>query len=245
MDRSEDREERGLRNLREGCNAERSSTLSMHVAEALQRSVGRGLLADPGPGSHDGPVLERNRTTLLLRRMSEGDRDAGDELLALVHDELHALARGYMAGERREHTLQPTALIHEAWIRLAGEGESDWQGRAHFVGVAARAMRRTLIDHARKRGARKRDGAAERLPIEAALELYAEQGPDLLAIGDALDRLEAVDPELVRIVEMRYFAGAGTADIAAALSVSTRTVERGWKTAQSWLRAEIGGADEG
>ncbi len=176
--------------------------------------------------------------------MADGDAAAGTELLPLVYEELHALARSYMAAERREHTLQPTALIHEAWLRMGGGEPAGWQSRAHFVGVAARAMRRVLIDHARKRDARKREGAAERLPLDAVLDVFETSGPDLIDLGGALDRLEAIDAELVKIVELRFFAGASNEDIARALAVSTRTVERGWKTAQAWLRAEIGDVEE-
>jgi len=176
--------------------------------------------------------------------MAGGDSSAAVELLPLVYEELHDLARGYMAGEKRHHTLQPTALIHEAWLRMHGEQAPQWQNRSEFVAVAARAMRRVLIDHARRRDAQKRSGSAERLPLDAALDLYQQSAPDLLVLDEALERLEAIDAELVKIVELRFFAGASNDDIAGALGVSTRTVERGWKTAQAWLRAEIGGEPE-
>jgi len=179
-------------------------------------------------------------TTHLLRRMAEGDAQAGDELLPLVYDELYALARHYMAREKTHHTLQATALIHEAWIRLANDETPDWVNREQFVGVAARAMRRVLVDHARRRDARKRSGSGERLPFEALLDLYEGSGPRVIELDEALGRLGAFDPQLVKIVELRFFVGASNEEIAQSLNVSTRTVERGWKTAQAWLRAELG-----
>ncbi len=175
----------------------------------------------------------------LLRRLGAGDDSAGEQLLPLVYDELYGLARRYMARERTHHTLQATALVHEAWIRLSNDETPQWQNREQFIAIAARAMRRVLVDHARRRDARKRSGAAERLPFEALLELYEESGPPMVELDEALSRLGQVDPQLVRIVELRFFFGASNEDIASALSVSTRTVERGWKTAQAWLRAEL------
>ena len=183
-----------------------------------------------------------HHTTSLLKRMEAGDADAAGELLPLVYGELRGLALGYMAGERMEHTLQPTALIHEAWMRMVADKNPDFANRAHFVGVAARAMRRILIDHARKRKALKRGSGAQRLPFDDALDAFEERAPDLLALESALERLETMDPELARIVELRFFAGATNEETAQSLDVSTRTVERGWKTAQAFLRAEIGEA---
>jgi RNA polymerase sigma factor (TIGR02999 family) len=188
-------------------------------------------------------VPDAELTTMLLRRLAGGDQRAAEELLPLVYGDLHELAAAYMSGEREQHTLQPTALIHEAWLRLVAADQRGFENRAHFFALAARAMRQVLIDHARRRGAEKRGGRLERVPIDAALELYSEGGPDLVVLDEALRRLEALDPELVRIVELRFFAGASNPEIAAALGVSTRTVERGWKTAQSWLREELGRAE--
>jgi RNA polymerase sigma factor (TIGR02999 family) len=201
-----------------------------------------------GTDSMMNTMLDQQQTTLLLRRAAGGDAGAADELLPLVYDELRELAGRYMAAERAQHTLQPTALINEAWLRMLGErttGEQTpaWQNRAHFVGLAARAMRQVLIDHARRRDACKRGGGEQRLPLDAALDVYSESGPDLLVLEEALSKLETLDPQLVRIVELRFFAGADNQDAAAALGVSTRTIERGWKTAQAWLRAELGGEE--
>ncbi|HVS17741.1 MAG TPA: ECF-type sigma factor [Planctomycetota bacterium] len=188
--------------------------------------------------------MDAQHTTLLLRRMAEGDAQAAAELLPLVWGDLHDLASAYMGAERVQHTLQPTALIHEAWLRVAGPGAADWNDRAHFMGIAARAMRRVLIDHARRRSADKRPSAAARVPLDGVLEVLEERGPDLLVLNEALERLDSVDGQLARIVEMRFFAGSSNAEVAAALGVSERTVERGWKTAQAWLRNAIGSSAE-
>lgn len=188
-------------------------------------------------------MADEQRTTRLLKRLANGDKAAGEELLPLVYTQLHQLAAAHMAGERRDHTLQPTALVHEAWLRLQGAEGEGWGGRAQFFAVAGRAMRRALIDHARRRNARKRDGGGEREPLDVALELFSEGGPDLLELDEALERLEALDPELVRLVEQRFFAGATHEEIARASGVSTRTVERSWKTAQTWLRAHLAEGD--
>jgi RNA polymerase sigma factor (TIGR02999 family) len=191
------------------------------------------------PGS--SPAVAR--TTLLLRRIGSGDRAAGEELLELVYGELRGLAGAYMAQERAEHTLEPTALVHEAWMKLMGAEPFEWAGRAHFVGVAAIAMRRVLIDHARRRTAEKRGGGAQREPLDLLVATFESRGADLVALGEALDRLDGLDPELARIVERRFFAGATNAEVAADLGVSERTVERGWSTARAWLRAELGGGE--
>lgn len=198
------------------------------------------MAAEAGACHAGGAVTRSDDTTRLLQRLAEGDGEAGERLLPLVYDELYELARRYMAREKTHHTLQATALIHEAWIRLTHDESPQWSNREQFVGVAARAMRRVLVDHARRRDARKRSGSAERLPFEALLELYEESGPPMVELDEALAKLAEVDPQLVRIVELRFFVGASNEDIARALGVSTRTVERGWKTAQAWLRAELG-----
>lgn len=184
-------------------------------------------------------VLDQQQTTLLLRRVATGDPEAANELLPLVYGELRDLAGRYMGGERAQHTLQPTALIHEAWLRLLGEQSAAAENRSHFVALAARAMRQVLIDHARRRDSRKRGGGEARVDLDLALELFEERGPDVLVLEEALAKLEKFDPQLVRIVELRFFAGASNEEAAAALGVSTRTIERGWKTAQAWLRAEL------
>ena len=180
-------------------------------------------------------------TVLLLRRMDQGDSEAAERLLGLLYGELHELASGYMGGERAEHTLQPTALVHEAWLRMAGTAGPELTDRAHFLALAARAMRRILIEHARRRGARKRGSGGTREPLDEALVAYERTGEaDLLTLNGALGELEELDLQLAQIVEQRFFAGATNADVARALGVSERTVERGWRTARSWLRGRLG-----
>ena len=188
----------------------------------------------------DHDVVSDDRTTALLQRVAEGDADAVGELVALVYEELHRLAGSFLAGERRDHTLQPTALVHEAWMRLNGGAPQAWQNRAQFVAVAARAMRRVLLDHARRRAAQKRGGSGERVPLDDTIEAFERGGVEMLSLDEALGRLEVLDPELVRLVELRFFAGTSNEEVAQTLGVSTRTVERGWSTARSWLRAELG-----
>jgi RNA polymerase sigma factor (TIGR02999 family) len=178
-------------------------------------------------------------TTMLQRRASAGDPRASEELLPLVYGELHRLALSFMQDERRQHTLQPTALIHEAWMRLIGDPSPQWNDRAHFVALAARAMRQVLVDHARRRDADKRGGGAVREPLDAALELFEERSTNLLDLDSVLEKLRGLDPQLARIVELRFFGGASNEEIASALGTSTRTVERGWKLAQAWLRSEL------
>jgi RNA polymerase sigma factor (TIGR02999 family) len=180
------------------------------------------------------------QTTRLLRRIEAGDRQAGEELLEVVYGELRELAGSYMSVERAGHTLEPTALVHEAWLRLMGAEPLEWSGRAHFVGLAAIAMRRVLIDHARRRQAEKRGGASRRESLELLVDSFEARSADLVALGEALERLEAMDPGLARIVERRFFGGATNAEVAADLGLSERTVERGWRTARAWLRAELG-----
>jgi RNA polymerase sigma factor (TIGR02999 family) len=179
--------------------------------------------------------------TLALRGAEAGEPGAAERLLPLVYGELRELAARLMREQRPDHTLQPTALVHEAYVRLIeGSGRGPWTGRAHFVRVAARAMRNVLVDHARSKGARKRTpGSGPALALDAAAEVFAEAVPDLVALDEALARLERLDEPLARIVELRFFAGLSIADTARVLGVSTPTVERGWRTARMWLRCEL------
>ena len=177
--------------------------------------------------------------TRLLADVRLGRRDALDRLLPIVHDELRRIASAYMRRERADHTLQPTALVNEAYLRLVDQREIVWQDRAHFVGVAARLMRQILVDHARARAAAKRAGGADRVPLDETVLVEAERPVDLLALDEALERLAAMDPALARVVELRYFGGLTTREAAEATGVSTATVEREWATARGWLRREL------
>jgi len=182
-------------------------------------------------------------TVRLLERMREGDADAQGELLARVYAELHRLAKSYMAAERREHTLQPTALVHEAFVRLSNGAPASPENRVQFFRTAARAMRQVLVDHARARGRAKRDGARVELDdaVTDAAAASEERGVDLLALEEALAELEASDEALARLVELRFFGGLEAEEIAALLGTSERTVRRDLQFARAWLRRRLEG----
>jgi RNA polymerase sigma factor (TIGR02999 family) len=172
----------------------------------------------------------------LLLRASRDDADAGERLFALVYDELRGIARNQLRGERAGHTLGATALAHEVYLKLAGQQQVDWQNRAQFFAIAARATRRLLVDHARGRLRAKRGGGAHHTHLRTGIDAPAPEADDeLVALDDALSRLKLEDPLKCRIVEMRYFGGFTHDEIAAALGVSTRTVERHWRYARAWL----------
>jgi RNA polymerase sigma factor (TIGR02999 family) len=185
------------------------------------------------------PAAQPTPATVILQRLGQGDAGAEAELLALVYAELRGMADAELRGERVDHTLQATALVHEAWLRLVDGSATDWTGRAHFYGAAARAMRQVLVDHARARGAAKRGGGRARTPLDESLALYESRALDVLALDEALQRLAAADARAARIVELRFFGGLEIAEIAAALDVSVPTVERSWRMARAWLRAEL------
>jgi RNA polymerase sigma factor (TIGR02999 family) len=178
--------------------------------------------------------------TLILEKMEQGDPQAADQLLPLVYDELRQLAAQKMARESPGQTLQPTALVHEAWLRLGGDRQPAWQNRAHFFGAAAEAMRRILIDRARSRQALRHGGGQERLDVDD-LELAAAAANDnqLLAVHDALDKLATQDPRKAELVKLRYFAGMTIEEAALALGISEPTAKRWWTFARTWLFQEI------
>jgi RNA polymerase sigma factor (TIGR02999 family) len=184
-------------------------------------------------------LLQRD-VTRLLDDWSHGNRAALDALMPLVHHELHKLARGYLARERPGHTLQPTALVNEAYLKLIGERDMKWQSRAHFVGVAAQLMRFILVDHVRKKHYQKRGGGAVRVTFDENLEVAAdERGSDLLALDDALKKLAEQDARKSQIAELRYFGGLSVEETAEALSVSVATVMRDWRLTKAWLQREL------
>ena len=180
-----------------------------------------------------------SQITLLLRQAATGDSQAQSRLMSLVYSELHRLAAHYMRGERPDHTLQPTALVHEAFLKLIAPGEVAWQNRAHFFATAAQAMRRILIDHARQIRSEKRQGQRQEVSLDSALVFTEGQSAELLALDEALDRLHNWDLRQCRIVEMRFFGGLSEEETAAALGVSTRTVKRDWTLAKTWLYREL------
>jgi RNA polymerase sigma-70 factor, ECF subfamily len=187
-----------------------------------------------------GPTGQRGNVTLLLHRLKEGHSEAGESLVALVYPELHRMAAARMRGERRGHTLQPTALVNEAYMRLVDQTRVDWQDRAHFYAVAARTMRRVLVDYARQRIAGKRGSGQEKLNIDwIEIEATPEKVDEMLVIDEALTRLQEFDPQQASIIEMRYFAGMSVGETAVALRISARTVDREWALAKAWLAREL------
>lgn len=177
--------------------------------------------------------------TALLRDWSDGDRTALDRLLPVVYGELRRVAARQLRKERPDHTLQPTALVHEAYIRLVDQREVDWRGRAHFFGAAAHVMRRILVDHARRRMAEKRGDGASRVSIDDIGDVAAVNDRSLLTLDQALDLLDKLDPGLAKIVEFRAFAGLTIEEAAEALHVSPSTAKRSWRTAKAWLNREL------
>lgn len=179
--------------------------------------------------------------TELLRRWSRGDVAARESLVPLVYDELRRLARYYLASQRSDHTMQSTAIVHEAYLRLAGRDNVHWENRGHFFAVAAQLMRRILVDHARKRNAAKRGGAQVTLLVDEAVEPSSQRELDLVALDDALKALAELDARQSRIVELRFFGGLSIEDTSRLLEISPATVKREWSTARAWLYAEISG----
>ena len=179
--------------------------------------------------------------TRLLLGWSDGDERARDEMLPLVYDELRRLAALYLLRERRDHTLQPTALVHEAYLRLVDQRQVNWKNRAQFVGLAAVMMRRILVNHARDRAADKRGGDMRKVPLTDADEPGTPQDVDVIVLHEALDQLGAIDPRKSRIVELKFFGGLTTSEIAEVLQLSPATIERDWSFARAWLYDAIGG----
>ena len=177
--------------------------------------------------------------TRLLIAWNRGDESARDKLMPLIYDELRGLARGVLRRERINHTLQPTALVHEAFLRLVDQNQVNWQNRAHFFGIAARLMRQILVNHAEARRAAKRGGSAERLSLNEIDHFVAEKEIDLVALNEALNNLERIDPQQGQIVELRYFSGLTIEEVAEVMNISPATIKREWNTARAWLRREL------
>ncbi|MDQ3801544.1 MAG: sigma-70 family RNA polymerase sigma factor [Acidobacteriota bacterium] len=178
--------------------------------------------------------------TQMLKKWSEGNQEVLDKLMPLVYDELRRQASRYLRRERANHTLQTTALIHEAYLKLIDQNQVEWQNRTHFFAIAAQAMRRILVDYARERNREKRGGAAENLPLEeAAFVVSEEKSVDLVALDEALTRLAEFDERQARVVELRYFSGLSIDETADILGVSNVTVRRDWNMAKAWLHRQI------
>jgi RNA polymerase sigma factor (TIGR02999 family) len=182
----------------------------------------------------------KTQATNMLERLKSGDSSAADRLLPLVYDEMHELAHQWLRRNRRDHTLQPTALVHEVYLRLVGAQSVAWQNRAHFMAVAAKAMRQILIDHARRRQAAKRGGGEwRRVSLADADEKSPLPDADLIALDEALDRLAELNERQARIVELRYLAGLSVKETAHVMDVSMRTVKSDWRMARAWLSREL------
>jgi RNA polymerase sigma factor (TIGR02999 family) len=184
------------------------------------------------------PVLQSEVTQLLID-WSKGDKAAFDRLIPVVHAELRRLARNYMARENPGHTLQTSALINEAYIRLVDQQSVPWQNRAHFFGVAAQVMRHILIDHARSHRFAKRGGGARKVPLEEALAITDQRADELIAMDDALTYLATLDPRKSKLIELRFFGGLSIEETAEAMEVSPITVTREWRSAKAWLHREM------
>jgi len=186
-----------------------------------------------------GQEERRHAVTRALKDMSSGEQGAADHVWSMTYEELRRIAYRMLQGERVDHTLSGTALVHEAFVRLVDQNRVDWQDRAHFFAVAAQACRRILIDHARKHRAKKRGGGRARITIDRLQLEEARKSEDLLDLHEALERLEALNERLSQVVEYRYFGGLSESEIAEVLGVSERTVRRDWVKAKGWLHREL------
>jgi RNA polymerase sigma-70 factor (ECF subfamily) len=183
--------------------------------------------------------------TVLLSELSRGNEEAADKLVPLVYSELKRLARSYMRRERPEHTLQATALVHEAYLKLVRQHDVNWQSRSHFFGIAAQLMRRILIDHARGHLREKRGGANQAVPLDDALVFSPEHSEELVRLDEALVRLSEFDERQGKIVELRFFGGLSVEETAEYLGISPKTVKRDWAVAKAWLHGELKQTESG
>jgi RNA polymerase sigma factor (TIGR02999 family) len=177
--------------------------------------------------------------TILLAELTKGNKEAASKLIPMVYDELRRLADGYMRRERGDHTLQATALVHEAYLKLVEQRSVDWRSRAHFFGIAAQVMRRILVDHARGHLRGKRGAGLQEVPLDDALVFAPEQSLELVKLDEALERLTKLDPRQGKIVELRFFGGLTVEQTADLLEISPKTVKRDWSVAKAWLHSEV------
>src|SRR5499433_3044767 len=182
---------------------------------------------------------ESVEVTLLLKQVANGNQDAAAKLIPLVYEELHCVAEHRLRFERPDHTLQPTALVHEAYLKLVAQRDADWQNKTHFCAVASQAMRRILVDYARGRLRAKRGGNPPKLPLEEAFVVAPDRCNELVALDEALERLAALDARQSRVVELRFFGGLTVEETASVLGISPKTVKREWSTAKAWLYGEM------
>jgi RNA polymerase sigma-70 factor (ECF subfamily) len=189
--------------------------------------------------SADEPRDKQHAVTRALAGAAAGDKEAQDRLWQMTYAELHQIAQRHLLGERPDHTLTPTALVHEAYLRLVGQRDIDWQDRSHFFGVASKVCRRILVDHARRRRAKKRGGSRGRVTLDSAMVAVQSQSDEVLALNEALERLTELNERLVKVVECRYFGGLSEEQTADALGISIRTVRRDWVKAKGWLQTQL------
>ncbi|MCP4190897.1 MAG: sigma-70 family RNA polymerase sigma factor [Pirellulaceae bacterium] len=183
--------------------------------------------------------MTNSQTTDILLDLEQGDRQRVDELSDIVYDELRNMAQSFLRRERSDHPLQPTALVHEAFLRMADQSRVNWQGRSHFMAISAQAMRRILVDHARSKKRQKRSGQWHRVLLNDDAMLSRHRDEDVLAVNEALEKLEQIDPVRAKIVELRFFSGMSVKEVAEAMDLSPRTVERNWTAIRAWLRKEL------
>jgi len=177
--------------------------------------------------------------TLLLKQVANGNQDAAARLIPIVYGELHRVAQCHLRRERPDHTLQPTAFVHEAFLKLVAQRDANWQNRAHFFAVASHLMRRILVDYARRRLRGKRGGRLTRLPLDKVFVISRDRCDELLALDESLGKLAKLDPRQSRVVELRFFGGLSVEEAAKVLGVSSKTVKREWSTAKAWLYGEL------
>lgn len=189
------------------------------------------------------PEGDSTEVTRIVNDMVAGDRAVAERLFCLIYDSLHDLAARYLKGERPGHTLSPTALVHEAYVKLVDQSRVNWRGRTHFFAVGAQAMRRILVDHARHKHRIRRGGGRARIQLDDQIALSPRRDEDVLALDEALAKLAQVDPRQATVVELRFFGGLNVAEVADVLGVSKRTVEGEWTMARAWLRRELAGED--
>ncbi len=189
--------------------------------------------------THKPTMITEPAVTQLLKEIQSGDKTALDQMLPLVYGELKKLASYQLRRERSNHTLQPTALVHEAYMRLINQREVNWRDRAHFFGLASQMMRRILVNHALAHKAEKRGGSEVMLSIDEVVNFSSQPGVDIANLDDALNRLERLDPQQSRIVEMRFFGGLTVEEVAEVLNISSTTVKREWRVAKAWLYEQI------
>lgn len=190
-------------------------------------------------------MIEAGSITHLLEQLRAGDQQAESRLMRAVYPKLRRIARRHLRAEHPGHTLQATALVNEAYLRLVGQMDKDWKNRSHFFAVAASLIRRILVDHARYRKAQKRDGGMRRIELTDGLAISEDRLDEVLMIHEALERLAAWDPRQCRVVELRFFAGLSDEEVAEAIGVTPRTVKRDWKIARAWLHGELAAKDNG